>query len=51
MAEARVERRLSAILAADVAGYSRAALEDAQALITRNKRNRISRRVSHQDSP
>ena len=46
-----VQRRLAAILAADVAGYSQAALEDAQALITRNKRNRISRRVSHQDSP
>jgi hypothetical protein len=47
MAEAWVERRLSAILAADVAGYSQAAPEDAQALITINKRNRISRRVSH----
>jgi hypothetical protein len=33
MAEARVERRLAAILAVDVAGYSRAALEAAQALI------------------
>jgi hypothetical protein len=30
MAEARVERRLAAILAVDVAGYSRAALEAAQ---------------------
>jgi len=33
MAEARVERRLAAILAVDVAGKPRAALEAAQALI------------------
>jgi class 3 adenylate cyclase len=37
MAEARVERRLAAILAADVAGYSRLMGTDEEALSPRSR--------------
>ena len=47
MAEARVERRLAAILAADVAGYSRLMGVDEEGTLAALKAYRGAARISH----